>query len=96
MIKFVSLSSQAMISMPHIYLSALPWVPTNTELARTLRERFNHQSLITGNLPGSWDVSLETIHYFKESVYAVVPSLDGRYIAVVAGRNVFVSNMVTG
>lgn len=93
--RFVSLFSQSMTSTPHLYISAMPWLPTQSRLRQLLRSKVQSLALVSAGLPQEWDATLWTKH-FGSAVYSVAYSPDGRRIFVGAGNDVYFLDAIAG
>ncbi|KAI0339642.1 WD40 repeat-like protein [Trametopsis cervina] len=56
--RFVTAFSEAMVCTPHLYLSALSWLPEMSYLARTIFARFMNHHLIVAGKPLDWDATI--------------------------------------
>ena len=76
--------AEAMESAPHIYLSALSWLPENVQLRRSIASSFKHLAMIA-NKEDNWQ-GARWVKSFGSVVDSVACSLDGRFFAVQGGR----------
>ena len=68
-------------STPHLYLSALPFLPSNSIMARSLLDRFPGIAKVVVGQPCDWPGSLtQVIRKHQKWVTAVAFSPDGRHI----------------
>ncbi|KAI5118311.1 hypothetical protein M0805_006479 [Coniferiporia weirii] len=68
------------ISTPHLYLSALSWVPTESNMAEKLYPHFSNQPLVSMGKETKWKSTLWTSDA-ESSILCVAYSPDGRHIA---------------
>ncbi|KAF7970764.1 hypothetical protein HWV62_23104 [Athelia sp. TMB] len=67
-------------SAPHIYMSALPFVPKDSLIAKQYSWRYpNKLRLLTGSLD-SWPSALKTIEGHRSTIASVAYSPDGKHI----------------
>ena len=67
-------------STPHLYLSALPFLPSRSIMAGYLLDRFPRIAKVAVGQSHDWPRSHHILRGHKEGVYAAVFSSDGRYI----------------
>ena len=69
-------------STPHLYLSALPFSPSKSILARSLTAKFARIAKVAVGQQSDWPRNLHVLHGHTDSVLSVAFSpLDGRHIA---------------
>jgi len=67
-------------STPHLYLSALPFSPLKSMLARSLIEKFARIAQVTEGQQDDWPRNQQVLHGHTDSVNTVAFSHNGRYI----------------
>ena len=72
-------------STPHLYLSALPFSPSNSILARSLVERFAGSAQVAVGQQDDWPRNQHILPGHTEKVSSVAFSPDGRYIVSSSG-----------
>ncbi|KAI5117200.1 hypothetical protein M0805_004970 [Coniferiporia weirii] len=78
--KFISAYyTPASVSTPHLYLSALSWAPTESNIVRILYPYFSNQPLVGIGRETKWKSTLWTSDT-GSSIECVAYSLDGRHI----------------
>lgn len=93
--RFVSSFSQAMASAPHLYLSALSWLPTGSCLRKVVELTFQAHAIVNDGLQQDWNAAL-WISNTGDEVRSAACSADGCRIAVGTGNDVHVLDAVTG
>ena len=71
-------------STPHLYLSALPFSPSRSILARSVMESFGGIAQVVGQ-QDDWPVNLQVLQGHTSSVLSVAFSPDGRHIVSSSG-----------
>ena len=69
--------AEAMESAPHIYLSALSWLPENAQLRCNIGDSFKHLPMIA-NKEDNWE-GARWVKSVGSEVYSVACSPDGRF-----------------
>jgi len=68
-----------------VYLSALPFAPEQSRVARKFRAKFPSTLVITEGKPSQWPMVIFTAEHHKDPVYHVVLSLDESTFASISG-----------
>ena len=63
-------------SVPHVYLSALPFAPEESHVARKFRSRFPNTFVVTQGKPIQWSMAVFTAEHQKNSVEKIAFSPD--------------------
>jgi len=63
-------------SAPHLYLSALPFAPDQSRVARQFRSRFPNTFVVTQGKPSQWPTVVFTENHLKDPVYDMAFSLN--------------------
>jgi len=63
-------------SAPHVYLSALPFAPEKSHVARKFRSRFPNTFVVTQGKPSQWPMTVFTTEHGEYSVYNLAFSPD--------------------
>jgi len=63
-------------SAPHVYLSALPFAPEQSHVARRFRSRFPNTFVVTQGKPSQWPMAVFTAEHLKDYVNDVAFSPD--------------------
>ena len=63
-------------SAPHVYLSALPFAPEESHVARKFRSRFPNTFVVTQGKPIQWSMAVFTAEHQKNSVEKIAFSPD--------------------
>ena len=71
--------AEAMESAPHVYLSALSWLPENTQLHSDIASLFKHLPMVA-NKEDNWE-GAAWVKSVGSMVESVAYSPDGRYFA---------------
>jgi len=74
-------------SVPHIYLSVLPFAPEQSLVARKFRSRFPNIFAVTGGKPGQWPMTVFSAEYHKNEVDQVIFSLDESIFASISRKD---------
>jgi len=63
-------------SAPHVYLSALPFAPEQSHVARRFCSRFPNTFVVTQGKPSQWPMVVFTAEHLKDYVYDMAFSPD--------------------
>lgn len=92
---FVSYSLEAMASTPHLYASALSWVPKRSYIATSILPTHMSQPIVTEGSQDEWDSTLWTKSY-QSAILSVFYSPDGRQIMGCTSSRVYIWSSETG
>jgi len=67
-------------STPHLYLSALPFLPSKSVLARSLKEKFSGIAQVAVGQQDDWPRNQQVLQGHNSRIESVVFSPDGRHI----------------
>lgn len=67
-------------SIPHLYLSVLPFLPDSSVLSRTFTDRFPRIARVATGRPVSWPPAERTLVGHTDSVMSVAFSNDGKWV----------------
>jgi len=89
---FIPISQRA----PHVYISALPFAPEESLVARNFYPRFPNTLAITQGKPSQWPMVEFTAEHHKDCVRRLVFSLDESTFASISPQTMYVCNSETG
>jgi len=89
---FIPISQRA----PHVYLSALPFAPEQSHVARKFCPRVPNTLAITQGKPSQWPMVVFTAEHHKYHVQRLVFSLDESTFASITSQTMYVCNSETG
>ena len=72
---------------PHVYLSALPFAPEQSHVARKFCPRVPNTLTITQGQPSQWPMVVFTAEHHKDRVWRIVFSLDESTFVSISGRS---------
>ena len=81
---------------PHVYLSALPFAPEQSHVARKFCPRVPNTLAITQGKPSQWPMVVFTAEHHNASVRDVVFSLDESTFASISSQTMYVCDSETG
>jgi len=81
---------------PHVYISALPFAPEESLVARKFCPRFPNTLAITQGKPSQWPTVEFTAEHHKDSVWHVVFSPDESTFASISPQTMYVCDSETG
>ncbi|KAF7971790.1 hypothetical protein HWV62_19921 [Athelia sp. TMB] len=98
MIRFVeTFAAPIAQSVPHIYLSALPFAPTESLVSKTYLPQYPSTAHLKAGKLDRWSAMLKTFEGHTNAVWAVAYSPDGKRIASAsADRTIWVRDTETG
>ena len=83
-------------SAPHVYLSALPFAPDQSHVARRFRPRFPNTFVVTQGKPSQWPMAIFTAEHFKDRVDDIAFSLDESTFLCKSSDTVYICGSETG
>jgi len=89
---FIPISQRA----PHVYISALPFAPEESLVARQFYPRFPNTLAITQGKPSQWPMVVFTAEHHKDAVRHMVFSLDESTFASISSQTMYVCDSETG
>jgi len=89
---FIPISQHA----PHVYLSALPFTPEKSHVARKFCPRVPNTVAITQGKPSQWPMVVFTAEHHNAYVQHVVFSLDESTFASISSQTMYVCDSETG
>jgi len=89
---FIPISQRA----PHVYLSALPFAPQQSHVARKFCPRVPNTLAITQGKPSQWPMVVFTAEHHNTAVRRVVFSLDESTFASITSQTMYVRDSETG
>ena len=81
---------------PHVYLSALPFAPEQSHVARKFCPRVPNTLAITQGKPSQWPMVVFTAEHHNAFVWCVVFSLDESTFASISDQTMYVCDSETG
>jgi len=82
--------------VPHVYISALPFAPEESLVARKFCPRFPNTLAITQGKPSHWSMVEFTAEHHKDPVRLMVFSPDERTFASISLQTMYVCDSETG
>jgi len=89
---FIPISQRA----PHVYISALPFAPEESLVARNFCPRFPNTLAVTQGKPSQWPTVEFTAEHHKDPVRHMVFSVDERTFASISPQTMYVCDSETG
>ena len=81
---------------PHVYLSALPFAPEESHVAKKFCPRVPNTLAITQGKPSQWPMVVFTAEHHNAFVWCVVFSLDESTFASISDQTMYVCDSETG
>ena len=83
-------------SAPHVYLSALPFAPEESYVARKFGSRFPNTIVVTQGKPSQWPMAVFTAEHQKDSVKKIAFSPDESTFLYISRRGTYICDSETG
>jgi len=83
-------------SAPHLYLSALPFAPEQSHLARQFCSRFPNTFVVTQGKPSQWPITVFVAEHLKDFVYDMAFSPDESTFLCGSSDTVYICDSETG
>ena len=83
-------------SAPHVYLSALPFAPEESHVARKFRSRFHDVFEVTQGKPSQWPMAVLTAEHHKASVFHMDFSPDKSMFSSTSLGAAYICDSMTG
>jgi len=83
-------------SAPHVYLSALPFAPEQSHVARKFGSRFCNTLVVTEGKPSQWPMAVFTAEHHNDSVYNIAFSPDQSTFLSASSDAVYICDSETG
>jgi len=81
---------------PHVYISALPFAPQQSHVAKKFCPRIPNTLVITQGKPSQWPMVIFTAEHHNAPVQCVIFSLDESTFASITSRTMYVCDSETG